>query len=153
MVQVSDAATAINLPVLFLAHPRTLKRLNEFEMTGWAKSLPGLTITEGVRYLDFLNLIAHARLVFTDSGGVQQEACIHHVPCVTLRDNTEWTETLSHGANRLAGCKPEKICKLSKEAMQVKAQWDIPFGDGDAACKIVNVVKTVFQEFHDLEKI
>jgi len=97
---VSDAATAINLPVLFLAHPRTLKRLNEFKMTEWANSLPGLTITEGVRYLDFLNLIAHAALVFTDSGGVQQEACIHHVPCVTLRDNTEWTETLTHGAIR-----------------------------------------------------
>lgn len=52
----------------------------------------------------------------------------------------------------LAGCKPQNICKLAKEAMQVKPKWDIPFGAGDAACKIVNVAKTVLQEFNDSEK-
>jgi UDP-N-acetylglucosamine 2-epimerase (non-hydrolysing) len=150
---VSEAASEINLPVLFLAHPRTLKRLNEFKMTAWANSLPGITITEGVGYLDFLCLIANARLVFTDSGGVQQEACIHHVPCVTLRDNTEWTETLNHGANRLAGCHPQTIRRFAKEAMQVKAEWEIPFGDGDAAAKIVEVAKMVLHGSKELEEV
>jgi len=137
---VSDASVQLDLPVLFLAHPRTIKRLEEFDLMVWAKALPGLRLAEGVRYLDFINLIAHASLVFTDSGGVQQEACIHYVPAVTLRDNTEWTETLEDGANRLVGCHPEKIVQGALEARMVKNDWPIPFGKGDAAIKIVQAV-------------
>ena len=97
-----------------------------------------IQMVEAVGYLDFINLVANACVVFTDSGGVQQEACIHHVPCVTLRDNTEWTDTLAIGANRLAGCDPEKIMAAAEEARRSQCRWEIPFGGGNAAGRIVS---------------
>jgi len=137
---ISEAAVQTALKAVFLAHPRTLKRLDEFELRQWADGLTGLELHEAVGYLDFLNLLAHARLVYTDSGGVQQEACIHNVPCVTLRDNTEWTETLDIGANRLAGCDPAKILETTHLALRSSRQWQSPFGDGTAAQNIIDVV-------------
>lgn len=137
---VSDAACEIGLPILFLVHPRTRKRLAQFGLLGWAQSLAGIQMENAVGYLDFLSLLGNARLVFTDSGGVQQEACIHHVPCVTLRENTEWVATLEEGANRLAGTDPERIMRAAKEAMTVPRTWSVPFGDGNAAKRIVEVV-------------
>jgi len=143
---VSDTCKEIGLPALFLAHPRTVKRLKEFGLREWAESLPNIIISEAVGYLDFLNLVAHARLIFTDSGGVQQEACIHHVSCITLRENTEWIETVSIKANRLSGCDPEKIMKAAKEALSIDTSWPIPFGKGDAAVKIYECVKMAWDE-------
>lgn len=140
---VSRSSERIGLPVLFLAHPRTLKRLREFELWDWTLSLPGLQLHEAVGYLDFLNMIAHSRLVFTDSGGVQQEACIHNVPAVTLRDNTEWTETLKDGANRLAGTDPERIEVAAVDAIKAKTKWPMPFGDGNAARRIVDICRQI----------
>jgi len=137
---VSLAAEHANIPVLFLAHPRTLKRLKEFRLEDWAKRLPHIRLEAAVGYLDFLALIGSARLVFTDSGGVQQEACIHHVPCVTLRDNTEWTETLDIGANRLSGCVPAVIAAATQQALSTGREWVVPFGDGGAARRIVDCV-------------
>jgi UDP-N-acetylglucosamine 2-epimerase (non-hydrolysing) len=142
---VSQASQELKLPVLFLAHPRTLKRLNEFGMWDWARALPGLTISEAVGYLDFLNLLAHARLVFTDSGGVQQEACIHRVPAVTMHDFTEWTETLEHGANRLSGTTPQGIRNAAHEAFRKTGPWPMPFGDGTAGEKIVAILRPVIE--------
>ncbi|RMD63033.1 UDP-N-acetylglucosamine 2-epimerase (non-hydrolyzing), partial [Candidatus Parcubacteria bacterium] len=136
---VSQAAAKLDLPVLFLVHPRTKKRLKEFDLADWAEQLPGLIMHEAVGYLGFLRLIAGARLVFTDSGGVQQEACIHHVPCVTLRENTEWVATLEHGANRLAGTDPERIVQAANEAIEAEYAWPVPFGDGRAAERIVDI--------------
>jgi UDP-N-acetylglucosamine 2-epimerase (non-hydrolysing) len=130
---VAAAARALRLTVLFVVHPRTGKRLVEFGLGEWAAALPGIIITEAVGYLDFLALLANARLVFTDSGGVQQEACIHRIPCVTLRDNTEWTETVAIGANRLAGCDPGRIVAAAQAAMAAPRGWGMPFGDGAAA--------------------
>jgi len=136
---VSRASNAVGISVLFLAHPRTIKRLKEFKLWDWVHGLPGMRISEAVGYLDFLNLLSNARLVFTDSGGVQQEACIHHVPAVTLRENTEWVETLEIGANRLAGTEPTRIKEAAIVACQVQRAWEVPFGDGKAAEKIVDV--------------
>ena len=136
---VSRASVMLDLPMIFLAHPRTLKRLREFDMLEYVRALPGIRTYESVGYLDFLNLLAHSRLVFTDSGGVQQEACIHRVPTVTLRENTEWVETLEHGANRLAGTDPDRILSAAVEAHQVARKWPIPFGDGNAARRIVDI--------------
>lgn len=136
---VSQACERLGLPVLFLVHPRTRKRLQEFKLSDWAAGLPALRLHEAVGYLDFLKLLAHARVVFTDSGGVQQEACIHHVPTVTLRENTEWIETLQQGANRLAGTDPVRIVNAAAEADSVSREWPVPFGDGTAAQQVVNV--------------
>ncbi len=130
-----------HLPVLFLAHPRTLKRLADFGLETLARDMPGLRLEEAVGYLDFLNLLGHARLCLTDSGGVQQEACIQQVPCVTLRDNTEWTATVDIGANRLAGSDPRRIARAAAEALAAPRNWDVPFGDGRAAHHIVDHVE------------
>lgn len=142
---VSMASSAIDTSVLFLAHPRTIKRLKEFELWSWAQGLPGIKITEALGYLDFLKLLSNARLVFTDSGGVQQEACIHHVPAVTLRKNTEWVETLENGANRLVGTKPKIIEEAAIAACKIERTWQVPFGDGTAAKRIVDVCVEVLE--------
>lgn len=143
---VSAAAQALQMPVLFFAHPRTQKRLREFGLDDWAASLPRLSIAEAVGYLDFLALLANAALVFTDSGGVQQEACIHHVPCVTLRENTEWSETLEIGANRLAGSNPELIVSAARRAIECPTSWPVPFGDGNSAGRIVDIAEDYIRE-------
>ena len=140
---VSKASQQINTPVVFLMHPRTKKRLHEFGLMEWAQSLQGIRLNDAVGYLDFLNLVAHSKIIFTDSGGVQQEACIHHIPAVTLRENTEWVETLSYGANRLAGTDVQRIVSAAQEAVRADRVWPIPFGDGTAARSIVKICKQV----------
>jgi UDP-N-acetylglucosamine 2-epimerase (non-hydrolysing) len=115
-------------------------------MTSWADSLRNIKRIEALGYLDFLNLLSHAQIVFTDSGGVQQEACIHHIPAVTLRENTEWTETLDLGANRLAGTEPDRIVSAVQEALSVSRTWAVPFGDGASAVKIVAVCRDIIKE-------
>jgi UDP-N-acetylglucosamine 2-epimerase (non-hydrolysing) len=137
---VSKTHSDQNLPILVLAHPRTTKRLNEFGLTEWASNLNGISIVEAVPYLDFLNLVVNARMIFTDSGGVQQEAYIQKIPCITLRENTEWTETLDYEGNRLAGCDPEKIRLQALRALKATPQWNPIFGNGDAAIKIVDII-------------
>ena len=134
---VSTASIETDLPVIFPAHPRTVKRLKEFGIFSSVNDLPNLRLVEPMGYLDFLKLAAHAALIYTDSGGVQQEACIHHVPCVTLRDNTEWTETLEIGANRLTGTEADRIVSASREALVSERGWGNPFGNGTSARKIV----------------
>lgn len=128
-----------NIPVVFPVHPRTEKRLNEFGLLDWAQNLKNILLIPAKGYLDFLQLIVNARIVFTDSGGVQQESCIVKTPCVTLRDNTEWTETIEIGANRLSGTNPDRILKCADEALQSSREWGTPFGDGEAATKIVEL--------------
>jgi len=133
-------AKELGMRIVFLAHPRTQKRLQEFGLAEWARGLAGMELRDGAGYLEFLALLAGARLAMTDSGGVQQEACIHRVPCVTMRDNTEWVETVEIGANRLVGTDPEKIVAGAVEALQARVNWRIPFGDGHAAEHIVDFV-------------
>jgi len=143
---VSNAGVRLGIPVQFPAQPRTIKRLQEFGLWEWANRLEQMRIFEAVSYLDFITLLANTRLVFTDSGGVQQEACIHHVPAVTLRDNTEWVETLRHGANRLAGTDPRRIVQAALEADQSDRLWPVPFGNGDAAVNIVDICAEILAQ-------
>jgi UDP-N-acetylglucosamine 2-epimerase (non-hydrolysing) len=97
-------------------------------------------LVEPVDFFSFLQLESSARLILTDSGGVQEEACILSVPCVTLRDNTERPETLEVGSNILAGVSPDKILECSKEMLSKKNNWENPFGDGTAGEKIVKII-------------
>lgn len=92
------AAQAGGMPMIFPIHPRTLAATRK---AGADASRPGLRIVEPLGYLDMCKLLHHARIVFTDSGGLQKEAYFHRVPCVTLRSETEWTETIECGWNRL----------------------------------------------------
>ena len=82
-----------------------------------------------------------AKLVLTDSGGIQEEACILKVPCVTLRDNTERPETLEVESNILAGADPYKIVSQTGLMLKRNISWENPFGDGKAGEKIVKILK------------
>lgn len=133
--------TEYSLPVIFPMHPRTQKMIEQF---GIAKTqMSGIMTIAPVGFLDFLQLESNARLVLTDSGGVQEETCILGVPCVTLRENTERPETIQVGANILAGTTKEKILSSSREMVSRNVQWTKPYGDGTAGKIIVTICNGV----------
>ena len=123
-----------NLPVIFPIHPRTQKMLSAFGI-----SPEGIQTVPPIGFFEFLQLEANARLVLTDSGGIQEETCILGVPCVTLRENTERPETLLVSSNVLAGTDPDRIRKAVQEMLQPRAKWSNPFGDGTASKKIIEI--------------
>jgi UDP-N-acetylglucosamine 2-epimerase (non-hydrolysing) len=123
------------MPVVFPVHPRTEKRIQEFGF-----SLEDIMSIRPVSFLEFLQLEANARLVFTDSGGVQEETCILGTPCITLRDNTERPETLEVGSNILAGVESNRIMQSAVKMINGKKSWNNPFGDGKAAEKIIDTL-------------
>ncbi|AXG06291.1 UDP-N-acetylglucosamine 2-epimerase (non-hydrolyzing) [Haloplanus rubicundus] len=134
---VSKAATEHDLSVVYPIHPRAAKRLSEF----------GINIPEGIKlvdpqeFLDFLLLEDKARIVFTDSGGVQEESCILQTPCITLRDNTERPETVEVGANRVVGVQPDDVARAVREMLTIERNWENPFGDGTAAEQILDAIE------------
>lgn len=127
-------------PVIFPVHPRTQKRFSDLSLEDKVTANNYIRIINPVGYLDFLMLLSCARLVLTDSGGIQEESCILRVPCVTLRDNTERPETIEVGSNVLAGTDPKKILKSVEKMLTVNRTWINPFGDGKAAARIVDVI-------------
>lgn len=132
-----------NMPIIYPIHPRTLKRIKEYGI-----DVEGLNLIEPLDYLSFLKLESKAKLIFTDSGGVQEEACILRVPCVTLRYNTERPETLEVGANVLAGTEPKEILEKARIMIDAKRDWRNPFGDGRAANKIIKIIsKGEYRQF------
>ena len=90
-----------------------------------------------LRLFGILNLQKNAKLILTDSGGVQEEACILKVPCVTLRKNTERPETVNLGANLIAGYEEKKILYSVKKMLRKSKKWSQPFGSGKASIKII----------------
>jgi UDP-N-acetylglucosamine 2-epimerase (non-hydrolysing) len=97
------AALGRELPLLFAVHPRTRRRLEEFQLLDKLRQAKGIILAEPMGYVDFMNLVVTARLAVTDSGGVQEETTYLGIPCVTLRENTERPITITEGTNRLAG--------------------------------------------------
>ncbi|MDB9252924.1 non-hydrolyzing UDP-N-acetylglucosamine 2-epimerase [Halorubrum ezzemoulense] len=131
---VGRVASAFEMGVIYPIHPRAQAQLDELELT-----VPdSITVVESQDYLDFLQLEQDADLIMTDSGGVQEEACILGVPCVTLRDNTERPETVEVGANLLAGVDPEEILSCATQMVARETNWSNPFGSGDASDQILN---------------
>ncbi|MCZ7381928.1 MAG: UDP-N-acetylglucosamine 2-epimerase (non-hydrolyzing) [Candidatus Methanoperedens sp.] len=122
-----------NTPVIYPIHPRSRKRIQEFGI----KMNGSIRLVDPVDFLGFLQLESNAKLVLTDSGGVQEETCILGVPCVTLRDNTERPETVEVGSNMLAGTEPERIVECAGEMLLRSNGWKNPFGDGKAAERIL----------------
>lgn len=123
------------LPIIYPIHPRAKKQLKTFGI-----EVNGVKIIEPLDYLSFLVLESKAKLVLTDSGGVQEETCILGVPCVTLRYNTERPETLDVGANVLAGTDPYEIVKKVSFMLDKERCWVNPFGDGRAGVRIVKIL-------------
>ena len=133
---IDEVSTKFAIPAVFPVHPRTAKRLHEFGI-----SLPGSFVRiEAVDYLSFVQLEKAARLVITDSGGVQEEACILGVPCVTVRLKTERPETVEVGANLVTGVQKEAIVAGAEKMIDKRAGWPNPFGDGKAGERIVDIV-------------
>lgn len=128
-------ASESRLPVVYPVHPRSRKMISEYEIEP-----RNLKLTEPIDFLSFLQLESNAKLILTDSGGVQEEACILKIPCVTLRDNTERPETLEVGANVLAGASSDKILDCVNLMLNKKSKWRNPFGDGKAGKRIVEII-------------
>jgi UDP-N-acetylglucosamine 2-epimerase (non-hydrolysing) len=131
------------LPVVFPAHPRTMKQMREFGSEARLAGMPNVRVTEPLGYLEFLNLMANARLVLTDSGGIQEETTILGVPCLTLRENTERPVTVTQGTNTVVGCEPRQIVREvlmildgRGKAGRVPELWD-----GQAAKRITQVLE------------
>ncbi len=125
----------VGLSIVYPIHPRAKKHLERFGL-----NTKGLTLVEPLDYLAFLQLESKARLVLTDSGGVQEETCILGVPCVTLRDNTERPETLDAGSNMLAGADPDRIVEAARTSLTKKKTWQNPFGDGKSSQRIIDIL-------------
>jgi UDP-GlcNAc3NAcA epimerase len=127
------------MPVLFPVHPRTREAIAAIDVTAQA----GLCLAQPVSYLEMLALEREAALILTDSGGVQKEAFFYGVPCVSLRDETEWVETVETGANRLAGADTERIVEAVEA--QLARQHPLPdaaehYGGGEASRRAAELI-------------
>jgi UDP-N-acetylglucosamine 2-epimerase len=136
--RLAHALELLDEPTVFPAHPRTRSALVE----------AGIALPEEVRllppvgYLDFAALASQARVVLTDSGGVQKEAYWYGVPCVTLRDTTEWVETVETGWNRLVGSDPDLLVAAVEDASPRETHPDL-YGDGKASDRIADLLATI----------
>lgn len=132
-----SALSKLEKQVVLPLHPRTLKKSNEYGL----KTGDNVRVIEPLGYLDMLHLIMNADCVITDSGGLQKEAYYLSVPCVSLRDETEWVETIETGWNILAGASTEKIIDAARKSDAVRT---LPhpklYGDGTTARKITDVL-------------
>jgi UDP-N-acetylglucosamine 2-epimerase (non-hydrolysing) len=137
------------LPVVFPAHPRTRKKLEEFELEGRLLSCArkpgyrtGLQLIEPRSYTDFLALEMNAKLALTDSGGIQEETTVLGVPCLTLRDNTERPVTITRGTNQLVGSRADDIVREARKILTgERKEGEIPpLWDGKSAERIVRVL-------------
>ncbi len=140
-----DIVKALNeiantIPVVFPVHPRTKKRLSEWQIP----CSETINLIEPLGYIDFLKLTSEARIMLTDSGGIQEETTVLGVPCVTLRNNTERPVTVTDGTNHLAGVKPNDILKITEH---ISTRWQRPkrlpeLWDGKAAQRIVDAISS-----------
>ena len=132
------------IKVVFPCHPRTRKQLEE---TGFMRNRNGLNVENPYSYLEFMKLINNAKFVLTDSGGLQMETSYLDVPCITLRESTEWLETVSYGSNVITGIIEKNIMKSVNNIL--RGHWkqskikDMPLHDGNAAERIVEILKTL----------
>lgn len=139
------------LPVVFPVHPRTQKAVQELRERGLPLEFvagrvngPGVYCMEPLGYLDFMALVAGARLVLTDSGGIQEETTALGIACLTLRENTERPVTVSHGTNRLVGTTPTKIVEQALAVLEVpigRTTVPPPLWDGRASERIVEILR------------
>jgi len=138
---------AADLPIFFPVHPRTRKNIDLFGCASYltnARSYrDGIVALDPLGYLDFLCLMQHARLVLTDSGGIQEETTVLGVPCLTLRENTERPATVEYGTNQIVGLNPDRILSAARSILQgPRPAYRCPeLWDGNAAERIVNVIR------------
>ena len=125
-------------PVILPLHPRTKKQLHTWRLFSTIETNKAFRLVKPVDYLEMIMLEKHAKTILTDSGGVQKEAYFHRTPCITLRDETEWVETIASGWNQLAGYRIENILHCLDNSIQRTEIEE--YGDGHAADKIVRTL-------------
>lgn len=135
---------AERIPLLFPLHPRTRNNLRQFGLLQPTSQSENILYTEPLGYLEFLNLLQHATLVLTDSGGIQEEATFLDVPCITLRNSTERPVTVTVGTNYLVGTDPDKIERTAYTVIagNRKAGGTPPLWDGKASERIIDIACT-----------
>lgn len=139
-----DALSELNETVVFPVHPRTEKLLQKYGLYDRLKD--SIYLINPVGFLDFIKLMNHAKMILTDSGGVQKEAYILKVPCVTLRENTEWVETLEEGWNLLVGSNKRNIVKTVDEFKPSSTCYKNVYGEGSSSQKIALLINSYFIE-------
>ena len=144
------STVAREFPIFFPAHPRTRKNIANFGLEKYlsepdrgAAAGSGIVPLEPLGYLDFLALNDRARVVLTDSGGVQEETTVLGVPCLTLRENTERPVTVDQGSNQVVGTSPERIAAAAEAVLQqpTRKYSRPPLWDGKAASRIVSILR------------
>lgn len=136
MASILDGLAVARQPVVWPIHPRTRKRMKEFDLT-----VPAVVRTiDPVGYMDMVMLEKHAALIVTDSGGVQKEAFFHLVPCLTLREETEWVETLACGWNRLVGAATGQLASAIQHPYVPGALPTNLYGEGSSVMQICNAL-------------
>jgi UDP-N-acetylglucosamine 2-epimerase (non-hydrolysing) len=136
------------LPIVFSCHPRTAERLKDLDAYRGMEERGDLRILPPLGYLDFLRLYSKSKVVFTDSGGLQEETTALRIPCVTIRENTERPITVTEGSNTVVGTDPEKIEAAARAALNGRArECRIPdLWDGKTAVRIVEVFENWWGE-------
>lgn len=140
LMTMREFASREGIDVVFPIHPRTEKMARRSGLLSVIHPDSGFRVIPPTGYLDMLELERNAALVFTDSGGLQEESCFFRVPCVTLRENTERPETLKIGANVLAGTDPKRILRAAENQLAAKRNWPNPYGDGTTGRRIARIV-------------
>ncbi|HUF10418.1 MAG TPA: UDP-N-acetylglucosamine 2-epimerase (non-hydrolyzing) [Rhodothermales bacterium] len=132
-------------PIVFPAHPRTVQRLDAFGFSERLSSSPAFILVEPLGYLEFLKLMAHATVVLTDSGGIQEETTVLGVPCLTLRENTERPITVTAGTNRIVGTDPAAILTAYRTSRSSQVQpIHPPLWDGSTAARITPILDAAY---------
>jgi UDP-N-acetylglucosamine 2-epimerase len=131
--------------VIFPVHPRTTKYLKKNGLLSRLKKAKNIILTDPLGYLDFQKLLIHSKKVLTDSGGIQKEAYFFKVPCITLRDDSEWVETINAGWNVLVGAKKDKILSAILR-FNPKGKQIATFGSGRTAEKIVRILENTHKK-------
>ena len=133
---IGQVADEFHMPIIYPIHPRSRKNLENFSL-----AIPsGITLIDPLDYFDFLTLSANAKLILSDSGGIQEEAAIMQVPLVTLRENTERQETLTLGSNILAGFELDSIISKTREMLSRASNWQHPYGENVAKQMLDKIV-------------
>ncbi len=130
-----NVADRFNQYIIFPTHPRSAKQMKKFKISVDTNKIK---IISPLGYLSMINLEKRASLIITDSGGLQEEACILGVPCLTIRNNTERPETLEIGSNLLVGNKPKTILSGATRMLNNQTNWQHPYGDGNVGKRIVD---------------
>jgi len=129
------------LPIVFVAHPRTIKNLDTFGLKEHFESAPGVTLLEPLPYIQFMSVVTGSKMVITDSGGLQEETTFLDIPCLTLRENTERPITITQGTNKLVTA--ESLAENINEALSGNWPKGVcpPLWDGDTAARAVDCLK------------